>query len=92
VRARRRGRRAASARAALSELVGRAATRAWRLAQEHDDDPLLAALRERGSATTAELGAAVGKPATEIRRALRALILDGLVHRSGHAKTTRYHA
>jgi SWIM zinc finger len=69
--------------AAISELVGRAATRAWRLAQEHDeDDPLLSALRERGSATAAELGADVSKPATEIRLALRALMDEGVVHRT----------
>ena len=76
----------------LAEAIGRAAARAWRLAQEDDDDPLLLALRELGSATTAELSAAVRKPAADIRIALRPLLAEGLVHRTGHAKSTRYHA
>jgi uncharacterized Zn finger protein len=81
--------------ASLAELedgVGRAASRAWRLAQESDDDPLLLALRERGSATTAELAAALGKPAAEVRLTLRPLVAEGLVHRTGHARSSLYHA
>ena len=73
-------------------MVG-ATTRAWQLAQHSDqEDPLLPALRERGSATVAELADAIGRPAAEIRLALRPLMTEGLVYRTGHAKTTRYHA
>jgi predicted ArsR family transcriptional regulator len=57
-----------------------------------DDDELLTALRTRGSATTAELAEALGTPAAELRSALRPLLLEGVVYRTGHAKTTRYHA
>jgi uncharacterized Zn finger protein len=78
--------------AELEDAIRGAAAGAWRLAQESDDDPLLLALRGLGSATTAQLGAALGKPATEVRVALRPLLAEGLVHRTGHAKGTRYHA
>jgi uncharacterized Zn finger protein len=79
----------------LTDLVGAvasAAEMAWRLAQESDEDPLLSALRKLGSATTAELATAIGKPATEVRLSLRPLLTEGLVHRTGHARSTRYHA
>jgi predicted ArsR family transcriptional regulator len=76
----------------LAPLVERAAQRARKLAQDDTDDPILGALRERGSATTAELAAALDQPASDVRVALRTLVADGLVSRSGHAKTTRYHA
>jgi uncharacterized Zn finger protein len=77
----------------LERLVAGAAARAWRLASAHgDDDPLLVALRTRGSATAAELVEALGTPAAELRSALRPLLMQGLVYRTGHAKTTRYHA
>ncbi len=79
----------------LSEVehaVGQAALRAWHFAQDRRDDPLLDTLRERGSATTAELASALGKPAAEILGALRPLLAEGLVHRTGHARSTRYHA
>jgi uncharacterized Zn finger protein len=77
----------------LADTVARAATRAWQLAQQSDqEDPLLVALRERGSATAAELAEAVGRPPAEVRLALRPLMDEGIVHRTGHAKGTRYHA
>ena len=77
----------------LEALVVGAATRAWRLASASgDDDPLLVALRARGSATTAELVEALGTSAAELRSALRPFLEDGMVYRTGHAKTTRYHA
>lgn len=77
----------------LDEGVTRAASRALRLAQLTDDgDPILEALRERGSASAAELGAAVGRPAAEVSLALRPLVADGVVYRTGHAKGTRYQA
>ncbi len=79
--------------AELEDKVAGATTRAWQLAQHSDQkDPLLIALRERGSATVAELANAIGRPAPEIRLALRPLMTEGLVYRTGHAKTTRYHA
>jgi uncharacterized Zn finger protein len=77
----------------LEQLVAGAATRAWRLASANgDDDELLTALRTRGSATAAELAEALGTPAAELRLALRPLLTAGMVYRTGHAKTTRYHA
>jgi uncharacterized Zn finger protein len=79
--------------ATLNEVVRRAAGVAWSLAAEPDrDDPLLAALRARGSATAGELGEVVGSSAAEVRAGLNSLIAEGLAHRTGHAKTTRYHA
>nr|MBA3905230.1 hypothetical protein [Pseudonocardiales bacterium] len=50
------------------------------------------ALRGRGSATSSELGEAMALTAGEVRDGLRALVAEGLVHRSGHARGTRYHA
>ncbi|MGH3321773.1 MAG: SWIM zinc finger family protein [Streptosporangiaceae bacterium] len=79
----------------LEEPVRAAADLAWRLASEPDeagDDPLLAALRERGSATSQELADALGRPASEVRAGLRPLMDAGLVRRTGHARGTRYHA
>jgi uncharacterized Zn finger protein len=76
----------------LAEVVNRAAQRAWRWANDDNDDPLVDALQERGSATAAELAAGLNMPQQEVRRALRLLLADGTVHRTGHAKTTRYHA
>jgi uncharacterized Zn finger protein len=79
--------------ATLNEVVRRAAGVAWSLAAEPDrDDPLLAVLRQRGSATAGELGDLVGSSAAEVRAGLKALIAEGLVRRTGHAKTTRYYA
>lgn len=84
--------------ATLTEVVRRTAAVAWSLAAQLDrDDPLLAALRERGSATAGELGEALlgearDTPAVEVRAGLNALIEEGLVHRTGHAKATRYNA
>jgi uncharacterized Zn finger protein len=77
----------------LDAAVARAANRAWHLAHQSDDgDPLLAALRARGSASAAELGTAIGRPAAEVNLALRPLVAEGVVYRTGHAKSTRYHA
>jgi uncharacterized Zn finger protein len=75
----------------MENAVRHAATQAWLIAQDRQDDPLLEMLRERGSATTTELANALGKPTTAVRLALRPLIADGLVHRTGHASSTRYH-
>jgi uncharacterized Zn finger protein len=76
----------------LENAVRQAAIRAWHIAQDSHDDPLLEVLRERGSATTAELATALGMPATAVRLALCPLITEGLAHRTGHARSTRYHA
>jgi uncharacterized Zn finger protein len=77
----------------LEQLVACAAGRAWRLVSANEgDDPLLAALRARGSATAAELAAVLDQSPPELRLALRPLLADGVVYRTGHAKTTRYHA
>jgi uncharacterized Zn finger protein len=79
--------------AELEEHIARTAARAWQLAQHSDqDDPLLAALRDRGSATATQLADAVGQSAAEVRSALRPLLAQGVVYRTGHAKRTRYHA
>lgn len=79
--------------AAVSAAVCAAAERAWQLATASaDDDPLLAAVRERGSATSRELGEALGRPVAEVRSELRSLADAGLVQRTGHARATRYHA
>jgi DNA-binding IclR family transcriptional regulator len=60
----------------------------------HDDtdDPVVTTLRHIGPATAAELATALDRPATEIRAALRTLVTAGLVSRTGHARTTKYHA
>jgi len=50
------------------------------------------ALRQLGSATAAELATELDMPPGEIRRALRPLLTEGLAHRTGHARSTRYHA
>ena len=42
--------------------------------------------------STQHLGEALRAPVAEVRASLNALIAEGLVHRTGHAKTTRYHA
>lgn len=77
----------------LTRAVRRAAEVAWALAGERDrDDPLLAALRKRGSASVGELSAVLDSPADQVRAGLNNLIAEGLVHRTGHARTTRYHA
>jgi uncharacterized Zn finger protein len=77
----------------LEDLVVGAAAQAWQLAQHHDDeqDPLLALLMERGAATATELADALDRPVGEIRLALRRLIADGVLYRTGHARSTRYH-
>ena len=76
----------------LEALVERAARRGRALAHDDTDDPVLDALRDLGSATTAELAAALGRPATDVRLALRSLVADGVVSRTGHARSTTYHA
>jgi uncharacterized Zn finger protein len=75
----------------LTHAVTAAATHAWHLAQDDDQDPLLTTLRRLGSATTAELATALQEPATQIRLALRPLLANGTVGRTGHARSTRYH-
>jgi uncharacterized Zn finger protein len=77
----------------LEEAVDRAAAVAWRLTQDGDEvPPLLTVLREYGSATSGELAAALSMTGAEVRKALRPLLADGVVHRTGHAKSTLYHA
>jgi uncharacterized Zn finger protein len=76
----------------LENAVRQAAIQAWRIAQDNGEDPLLELLRDRGSATTAELATALGKPTIAIRLALRPLLAEGLVRRTGHARSTQYHA
>lgn len=76
----------------LADPVGRAARRARTLIHDDTDDPVLTTLRQIGPATTAELSTALDQPATDIRAVLRALVAAGLVSRTGHARTTKYHA
>jgi uncharacterized Zn finger protein len=76
----------------LEAAVDRAARRARTLMHDDTDDPVLHTLRDLGSATTAELAAALDQPATDIRLALRTLVADGVVSRTGHARNTKYHA
>lgn len=83
----------AEAEELLAAAVRRCAERAWQLATgDAGSDPLLAELRLRGSATTQELSTALGLSAETVRAALRHLVTSGLAHRTGHARTTRYHA
>lgn len=79
----------------LALAVEHAAERAWQLAagdDDHVDDPLLEELRELGSATSRELGEGLGWSVEVVRARLSELIEQGLVHRTGHARSTRYHA
>jgi uncharacterized Zn finger protein len=76
----------------LADAIERAARRAHTLIHDDADDPVLSMLRHLGSATTAELSKALGQPAADLRTALRTLVAAGLVHRTGHARTTKYHA
>jgi hypothetical protein len=76
----------------LADAVERAARRAETMIHDDTDDPVLSALRHIGPATTAELSTALDQPATDIRAVLRTLIAAGLVSRTGHARSTKYHA
>jgi uncharacterized Zn finger protein len=90
--------------AALIAAVERAAERAWQLAAGDDgegagdggagpnDDPVLGELRRRGSATSRDLADALGRPPDQVRARLRSLVAEGAVDRTGHARSTRYHA
>ncbi len=79
--------------AELEELVTVAAGAAWRLASgEASDDPVLDALRARGTATTRELAADLERDVAEVRAELRRLVDAGAARRTGHARGTRYHA
>jgi DNA-binding IclR family transcriptional regulator len=73
-------------------VVERAARRARTLVHDDTEDPVLTTLRHIGPATTAELPTALDKPAADIRAVLRTLVAAGLVSRTGHARTTKYHA
>lgn len=87
---------------ALIAVAERAAERAWQLAAGDDDsgdrdgdrpdDPVLAELRRRGSASARELAEALGQSPDQVRAALRPLVAVGAVDRTGHARGTRYHA
>lgn len=77
----------------LQDAILRSAQRAWQLASgDAGDDPLLAELRLRGSASTQELSEALGLRLDTVRARLRELIAQGVVHRTGHARGTRFHA
>jgi hypothetical protein len=86
--------------ATLDELVAAAARLAWRLVAANGDGggddvpehPLLDELRARGSATSRELADALGIPPADVRAGLAPLLELGVVHRTGHARSTRYHA
>lgn len=75
----------------LADAVERAVRRARSLVHDDSDDPVLGTLRQIGPATTAELSAALDQPAGDVRAALRTLVEAGLVSRTGHARTTKYH-
>ncbi|MBA2316376.1 MAG: winged helix-turn-helix transcriptional regulator [Euzebyales bacterium] len=81
---------------ALERLVSAAAERAWLLASGEDGDDadpeLLDTVREHAPATSADLAAALGQPVEVVRWRLRPLLEAGLIHRTGHARSTRYHA
>jgi hypothetical protein len=85
---------AATVAGALQSLVTGAADLAWRLVSDRDDavDPLLAAVRARGSATSRELAADLGCEITDVRTRAAPLVEAGLVRRTGHARATRYRA
>lgn len=78
----------------LEELAETAAARAWAIAsgEGEDDDPVLAALRLRGSATTRDLAVDLDRDVEAVRADLRRLVEAGTVRRTGHARSTRYHA
>lgn len=76
-----------------ADAVRRAAERAWQFATASDDeDPLLAALRAAGTASSHELSDELGRPVADVRAGLRELVAAGLAQRTGHARGTRYHA
>lgn len=77
----------------LADAVRRSADRAWQLASgDAGDDPLLTELRRRGSATTKELAETLGLRVDQVRPALRVLVAQGVVYRTGYARSTRFHA
>ena len=80
--------------AELEALVEFAAARAWGVAsgEGEEEEPVLAALRLRGSATTRELAGDLGCSVTDVRADLRRLLDAEVVHRTGHGRGTRYHA
>jgi uncharacterized Zn finger protein len=81
--------------AALERLVADGARAAWHLATGEGDregDPLLAALRSRGSATTRDLAEALDLPAGDVRAGLARYVDAGIARRTGHARGTRYQA
>lgn len=83
----------AAAEEVLADAVRRAAERAWQFATASDnEDPLLAALRAAGTASSHELSDELGRPVADVRAGLRELVAAGLAQRTGHARGTRYHA
>jgi len=80
--------------AALEQLVADAARVAWRLAagDGDTDDPLLAELRARGSASTRELAEELALPPAAVRTGLAGYAQAGIVRRTGHAGASRYQA
>jgi uncharacterized Zn finger protein len=55
-------------------------------------DEVLAELRRRGSGTAREVAEALGRSPEQVRASLRPLVAAGLVDRTGHARSSRYHA
>jgi uncharacterized Zn finger protein len=55
-------------------------------------DAVLRELRRRGTASARELAGTLDLPPEAVRVALRPLVEDGRVERTGHARGTRYHA
>lgn len=81
----------------LEELVGRAASTAWRLAagegsEMADEELLLAELRAQRVATPGSLAQALGRDADELREELDRLFEDGGVMRTGSGDRARYRA
>lgn len=77
-------------------LVTSAAELAWGLASGEADagegDALLDALRTRGTASSRDLAGDLGWSIEDVRAGLRRLVEAGAVRRTGHARSTRYHA
>lgn len=82
-------------RSVLEAAVAGGSERAWQLAADDHpnvDDPLLEELRELGTATSQELSESLGWHVEVVRAGLRGLIEAGLAYRTGHARSTQYHA
>lgn len=85
---------AAPAAAALGGLVEGGAAVAWGLlVADHDaEPPVVAELHRRGPTSARDLATALDLPLADLRAQLRPLLAAGTVTRTGHARSTRYHA